>query len=54
MMFKKSMESSMIADDWREAIISPIFKKGSKAKPENYRPVSLTNIVGKLMEKVVN
>ena len=52
-LFKQSFEHGSIPDDWREAIISPIFKKGSKAKPENYRPVSLTNIVGKLMEKIV-
>ena len=52
-LFKESFESGKIPEDWREAIISPIFKKGSKAKPENYRPVSLTNIVGKLMERIV-
>ena len=52
-LFKRSFEAGRIPDDWREAIVAPIFKKGSKLKAENYRPVSLTNIVGKLMERVV-
>ena len=35
--------------------VSPIYKnKGSKSQPGNYRPVSLTSNVCKLMEKVVN
>ena len=33
------------------AHVVPLFKKGSKSKPSNYRPVSLTSVVGKLMEK---
>ena len=40
-------------DEWRDAEVTPIFKKGSKADPANYRPVSLTVIVGKLMERIV-
>ena len=27
--------------DWRTANVTPIFKKGARIKPENYRPVSL-------------
>ena len=33
--------------------MTPIFKKGKKSDPANYRPVSLTNVTGKLMERVV-
>ncbi|CAJ0957874.1 unnamed protein product [Ranitomeya imitator] len=36
--------------DWRIANVVPIFKKGSKSEPGNYRPVSLTSIVGKIFE----
>ena len=35
------------------AIIIPLFKKGSSSDPSNYRPVSLTSIFSKLMEKVI-
>ena len=33
--------------------VSPIFKKGARNKAENYRPVSLTSIVCKLIESFV-
>ena len=51
--FRASMECGKIPDEWRNAEVTPIFKKGSKADPGNYRPVSLTNVIGKLMERVV-
>ncbi|MDZ1603208.1 reverse transcriptase family protein, partial [Klebsiella pneumoniae] len=37
----------------REANVVPLFKKGNKNNPGNYRPVSLTSVVGKVMEKVL-
>ena len=40
---RMSLETGEIPDDWRTANVSPIFKKGQKYNPANYRPVSLTN-----------
>ena len=54
LLFRKSMHESRIPNEWRLSNVSPIFKKGSKAEPGNYRPVSLTSNVCKLMERVVN
>ena len=34
--FNKSMEAGCVPHDWTLANVSPIFKKGSKSKPENY------------------
>ena len=53
-LFQQSMEKGKIPDDWREANVTPIYKlKGKKSDPGNYRPVSLTNVVCKMMERVV-
>ena len=38
--------------DWRRQNMTPIFKKGKKCKAGNYRPVSLTSRVCKVMESI--
>ena len=39
--------------DWRVATICPIYKKGDRSCPNNYRPVSLTSVVCKVLEHIV-
>ena len=51
--FKWSWESGEVPVDWKLANVVPIFKKGKKEDPGNYRPVSLTSVPGKIMEKVI-
>ena len=53
MIFRKSMESGEVPDEWRQANVIQIFKKGSKTAPSNYRPVSLTCVCCKLMESIL-
>jgi hypothetical protein len=48
--FNKSINSGSVPNDWKLANITPIFKKGERFKPSNYRPVSLTCICSKLLE----
>ena len=52
-MFSRSLENNEIPEDWKKANISPIFKKGDRSNVENYRPVSLTVIYGKVLEKMI-
>ncbi|KAL8594440.1 hypothetical protein ACOMHN_018148 [Nucella lapillus] len=52
-LFRKSLEDGQVPQDWRTATVSPIFKKGSRLQPCNYRPVSLTCILCKVMEKLI-
>ena len=51
--FQCSLDSGSVPEDWRVANVIPIFKKGGKEKTENYRPVSLTSVVGKMLESII-
>ena len=53
LLFMKSLSSGVVPEDWRRANITPIFKKGSKTDPTNYRPISLTSVVCKLLERLI-
>ena len=39
--------------EWKEAVVVPVFKKGSNHLLTNYRPISLLNIVSKVQERIV-
>lgn len=51
--FNKSILHSELPEDWKKARITPIFKKGVRSDPGNYRPVSLTSVPCKLLESIV-
>ena len=53
LLFNKSLEKSEIHIDWKKANVTPIFKKGDRSSIENYRPVSLTVLFGKAMERII-
>ena len=52
-LFRSSMDSTDVPLPIRLGLISPAFKSGDKVKPENYRPISLTNHVSKVFERVI-
>jgi len=51
--FERSWRTGEVPEDWRKANVTPIFKKGKKEDPGNYRPVSLTSIPEKVMEQLI-
>ena len=48
-----SLDKGIVPKDWKRANIVPIYKAGSRSNPLNYRPVSLTCVVGKMCERLV-
>ena len=52
-MFRRSLDYSEIPQDWKCGHVTPIFKKGNKGDLNNYRPVSLTSVVCKVLEKII-
>ncbi|MEW8546520.1 MAG: reverse transcriptase family protein [Candidatus Thiodiazotropha sp.] len=54
-LFNDILETGNIPSDWVSGSIIPIYKnKGSKADPENYRPVTLLSCLGKLFTCILN
>ena len=53
LLFHQSVIEGDVPLDWRSANVMPIFKKGSRNQPENYRPVSLTSQLSKVMESII-
>ena len=52
-LYNTSLKSHDVPDEWRTALITAIFKKGDKSDPGNYRPVSLTCIICKILESII-
>ena len=53
-LFQTSLEQGKLPNDWLQAHIVPVFKKGDKNTASNYRLVSLTSILCKTLEDIVN
>ena len=51
--FVKSFNTGALPSQWKQANVTPLYKKGSRLDPSNYRPISLTSICCKIMEGIV-
>ena len=52
-LFRKSMETAQLPKDWKMVKITPLYKKGGKKLATNYRPVSLTSQICKVMGRMI-
>jgi len=52
-LFSTSFNAADLPDIWKMANVTPIFKKGQTCDPSNYRPISLTCVLCKVMESIV-
>ena len=51
--FDQSLKTSKLPDDWVEANVAPVLKKGDRHSPANYRPISLTCVCAELLERII-
>jgi hypothetical protein len=53
MLFKCSYNTGKLPEVWKLANVTPIHKKGCRSKASNYRPISLTSVVCRVMESII-
>ena len=51
--FKQLLSVSYVPDVWKKAIITPVHKKGTATDCSNYRPISITCVCCKLLERII-
>ena len=52
-LFRSVIDLHELPLEWKQSIVSPIFKKGSPSDPSNYRPISLTCTCCKILETII-
>jgi len=51
--FQRSVDTGTLPAEWLKANISSVYKKGVKHLAENYRPISLTSVISKILEHII-
>ncbi|KAI8513106.1 hypothetical protein Bbelb_097450 [Branchiostoma belcheri] len=53
-LFNYSLATGQVPTEWKQSNITPVYKKGEKTDPHNYRPIALLSTVGKILERLVH
>ena len=51
--FERSIQTGKLPTEWCRAKVTPVFKKGDKSSAANYRPISLTCILCKVLDHIM-
>ena len=51
--FLKSLDEGVIPDKWKYANVTPVYKSGNRCREENYRPISVTLSICRIMERII-
>jgi len=54
LLFNQLLSVAAVPQDWRNTVIIPVLKKGFAGSVTNYRPISLTGVISKIMERVIS
>jgi len=53
LIFSSFMSVGKIPSAWSHAIVTPVHKRGSASSVSHYRPISLTCVASKIMERII-
>ncbi|XP_065662797.1 uncharacterized protein LOC136085422 [Hydra vulgaris] len=53
LLYNKALFKGSTRTVWKQSHVTPLFKKGSRLDADNYRPVSITSVPCKVMEKII-
>nr|CAD2182586.1 unnamed protein product [Meloidogyne enterolobii] len=51
--FRLSLDTGILPQSWKVSYITPVFKKGDKNNAENYRPISITSTICRVLERII-
>ena len=53
LLFKSCLENGKLPIEWKKANVVPVHQKSNKQLIENYRPISLLRVCGKMLERLI-
>ena len=51
--FNQSLQTGIVPSAWKLSNVTPIYKRGDKSDPGNFRPISVVPVAAKLLEKLI-